>query len=195
MSWIASGTAAVSLGTQGYQMYKASQQEKEGRKAMNRLIEPTYEIPQEVYDQISTDEARALEGLPTEQKREYVRNLERSQQQALKTSADRRGGLINAQNLANQQVDAYSNLMTKDALARQQNQANLKQSKQALAQQKLAKKQFEENRYQAGLESAQAMMGAGIQGQDAALGNMASTLMQTGASVGSSIALENASKG
>lgn len=173
-------SAGISAGMGAYQMYQGSQQEKAGKNAMKGLVQPTYQIPEELKKNLTESELRALEGLPTEQKMEYVKNIERSQQAALQSSADRKGGLLGIQQATNQATDAYTNLVSMDAAQRAANQAMVQQNRNAIAQAKDKQFDVKEGRYQQGLQSAQAMIGAGQQNFMGGLDTIAGSAIQAG---------------
>ena len=144
-------------------MYQGNKQKKKGEADMKNLVKPEYQIPEELKRNLKESELRALEGLPTEQKMEYIKNLERSQQTALQSQAERKGGLLGIQQSAQQATDAFTNLTSIDAQARAENQQQLQMNRNVMAQAKDRQFGFKEDRYQQGLQSAQAMIGAGQQ--------------------------------
>lgn len=172
--------AGISAATGVYQMWKGGQQKNEGELAQRKLIKPTYVIPEEIKRNLTESEARALEGLPTEQKKEYVKNLERQQQQTLAAQAERKGGLLGIQQSAQMATDAYTNLVSMDAAARMANQDKLQQSRLNMAAAKEKELAFKEGRYQQGLQSAQAMQGAGMQNQMMGLDTIGSAAIMAG---------------
>jgi hypothetical protein len=161
---IAAGIGAASSAFGAYQGYK---QKKEGEKALAGLTAPTYEIPEEIKQNLSDAEAMEVEGLTASEKKAFVQNIERSQQSALKAQADRKGGLLGIQGSMQAESDAYSNLTSMDASARKQSelekQARVSQARQAMASAKDRELAFREGRYQEDLASGQAMVGAGQQ--------------------------------
>src|SRR3990167_8170745 len=50
-----------------------------GAKLAREAKRPEYEIPEEVKQNLTQAEAMSFEGLPAEQKRQYIENLERQQ--------------------------------------------------------------------------------------------------------------------
>src|ERR1022692_1272443 len=70
----AAGGAAVGLSTSIYGMY----QQKQAKKLMADNPKPTYTIPPEIQANLSQGQQQAMEGLPDEQKQQYVNNLQRS---------------------------------------------------------------------------------------------------------------------
>ena len=182
MAIAAAAVAAVGIGVGMYKMHQGNQQKKKARREEKRLRanEPVYVIPEEIKRNLRESELRALEGLPTEQKKEYVRNLEKSQQGILQSQAERKGGLLGIQSATQQANEAFTNLVSMDAAARQVNQQTLQQNRLMMAAAKDKKFAFKEGRYQQDLESVQAMYGAGMQNQAGGIDMMASSAMQAG---------------
>ena len=180
MSWVAVGVTAVAAGTAGYKMYQANKQKKAGEKALKKLVKPTYKIPEEIRQNLKESELRALEGLPTEQKMEYVKNIERSQQNALQESADRKGGLLGLQDASRQATDAFTRLTSMDAEARAINQQKVQQNRLILADAKDKEFGYGQANYQQELASAQAMIGAGSQNYMNGLDEMGGAAISAG---------------
>ncbi len=159
--------ALIGAATSAYGAYRGSQQKKEGERALGKLVAPTYEIPEEIRQNLSDAEAMEVEGLTAAEKKSFVQNIERSQQSALKAQADRKGGLLGIQGTMAAEADAYSSLTSMDAAARREaemrKQQRTAQARSAMAGAKERRLAFEEGRYQEGLSSAQGMIGAGEQ--------------------------------
>lgn len=175
------GTAIVGLATAGLKAYQGYKQKKAAEKALAGLKQPEYIIPQELYDNLTDAEKRQVEGLPAEQKAEFVKNIARSQQQALQESADKKGGLLGIQQSANQQTDAYNNLIQMDAAARKeselQKRADIERARTQIAVAKDNRFNVAEGRYQEGLASAQGNIGAGTQNIYGAFSTLGSTAL------------------
>jgi hypothetical protein len=159
--------AGIGAAISAYGAYQGHKQKKEGEKALSGLTAPTYEIPQEIYDNLSDAERMDVEGLPAAQKKAFVQNIDRSQQQALKSQADRKGGLLGIQQSMQNETDAFSNLTSMDAAAYQQSkmnkQSSVERARLGLAQAKDKKFGIQKGDYEADLASAQGMIGAGQQ--------------------------------
>ena len=159
--------AGVQAGISAFGAYQGHKQKKEGERALSKLDRPQYEIPQELYDNMSDAERMEVEGLPAAQKKAFVQNIERSQQQALKSQADRKGGLLGIQQSMQNETDAYSNLTSMDAAAYQQSkmnkQASIERARLGLAQAKDKKFGVQSAQYGEDVTSAQGMIGAGQQ--------------------------------
>lgn len=186
---IATGVGAgISALSGGVKMFKGKKQEEAGKKARAGLIKPQYQIPEEIKQNLKESELRALEGLPTAQKAQYVKDIERGQERALQAQADRKGGLMGIQAATQQATDAFTSLTSMDAQARAANQQQLQQNRMIMAQEK--GKQYAERRddYQQDLDSANAMIGAGQQNFMGGLDTIGATALTAGtAMLGSGI--------
>lgn len=185
-------SAGISAIMGGVQMYQGNKQKKAGEDALKSLNKPTYQIPDELRQNLKESELRALEGLPTEQKMEYVKNIERSQQQALQASAERKGGLMGIQQATSQANDMYTNLVSMDAAQRAANEAIVQQNRGVLANAKDREFGVKEDRYQQGLASGQAMVGAGKQNYMQGLDTIAGSVIQAGGMIGQNYAMKGA---
>jgi hypothetical protein len=172
----AAAIGGITAGIKGYQGYK---QKKAGEKALKSLVEPTYQIPEEISQELSDAERMEVEGLSGQQKKEFVENIERSRTAALRSQADRKGGLLGIQGSMAAEADAYSNLVSMDAAARAESemrkQQRLSQARRAMAGAKEKKLAFQEGRYQEKLTSAQAQIGAGEQNIMGAIDTLGAT--------------------
>lgn len=156
-TWVAAIAASVA-GTVGAVQYM------KGRKMAKQNKRPDYEIPQEIKDNLSQAQMQALEGLPPEQKQQYVENVQRGQNFGLNALGDRKAGISGLATLTQQGNDAYKDLMTQDAIARQANLDKLMGAREQIAQYK--DKGFELNKlipYQEKAQAAAAMQSAGLQ--------------------------------
>ena len=159
--------AVAQAGMGIYQMYKGAKQADQAQ-----AMQQDYVIPQEIYDTLTTAEIQALEGMPAEQKAQFVQNIERSASQGIGALQDRRAGVAAIPALVQNQNDAYMNLATQDAVARQANIDRLQAARGQMAG--YLDKQYDLNVFQpymAQLESAQSMKGAGMQNIYGALGS------------------------
>lgn len=135
-----------------------------GRKMQKGNVRPTYNIPEEITANLTDAQRMALEGLPAEQKQQFINNIQRSQNFGLSALSDRKAGLSGLGSLVQNTTDAYSNLLTQDAAARMQNQQSLMNARGQMAQYK--DQAFELNKLNPYYEkeaAAQALMGAGMQ--------------------------------
>lgn len=151
----AGGGASTTLGAVqlAYGLYKQKRNKR-----------PVYEIPAEIQQNLTQAQNQALQGLPEEQKQQYLTNLQRGSAQALSSSASRKGGLAGIAGLNQSQNDAYANLLAMDAQARQQNQNQLYGMRQGMADYKDQAFQLNKvNPYYEQTAQNNAMIGAGMQ--------------------------------
>lgn len=180
MTLVAAGIGAgVSVAIAGTGMYLDNKAKKKAKAEMDALVQPDYVIPQEIKDNLSDAENRTLEGLPVQQKQEFVKNLDRSATANLKASSDRRGGLAGLQAQTSFANDAYTNLVSMDAAAIQQDK-RLKKQEIATARSQMANAKnmaygIKESNYQNKLTAAQGDYSAAQQGINNAAMSMAST--------------------
>lgn len=178
---IGGATALISAGMGAYQAYEGGKQKEKGEKALKGLKAPTYEIPEEVKKNLSMAEQKALEGLPSEMKKEYVQNIDRQTQETLNASAERKGGLLGIQQSAQEATDAFTNLTSMDAAARAENEQKLTIARNQMAVEKQKQFEVKEGRYQGDLASAQAMIGAGSQNIMGGIDQIGGSILQGGA--------------
>jgi hypothetical protein len=86
---------------------------------------PIYQIPAEVQQGLSLAEQQALQGIPEEQKQQFISNLQRGTAYALGQSSSRKGGLAGLAALNENQNTAYGDLRSADAAARFQRQGRV----------------------------------------------------------------------
>lgn len=125
---------------------------------------PEYQIPDEVKQNLTQAQMQSFEGLPAEQKKQYLENLQRGQAFQAKQLNDRSSGVAGIASMAQSQNDALKNLLGMDAQARMQNQANLMQQRSNMAQ--YQDKAFQINQMEPYMQQAQAaesLKGAGLQ--------------------------------
>lgn len=167
-------SAGLGLAKTGFGVY----QNIRGNNILNNAERPEYTVPEEVYSNLTEAQRMALDGLPSEQKMEYLRNIDRSTSTGLSASASRKGGLANVDNILKSQTDAYSSLMTQDSVARMQNKQAVMAQRQNLANYK--DKAFEVNEmqpFQAEVAEGQALVGSGLQNIFGGLTDMGSAAM------------------
>ena len=154
---------AAQLGFGAYQYFK-------GQSEAKNLRRPTYQIPDEVKQNLSDAQLRALEGLPEEQKKAYVDQVNQASGAVLNRARDLNAGLSGLAGIHQNKLNAYQKLLADDAAARQNNQNILMQQRSNMAQYK--DKAFEKNQmepYTQGYNKAQALQGAGLQNMMGAL--------------------------
>lgn len=153
-NWAAGGATTL-LGLNQY--YK-------GKKMLKNNKRPTYEIPAEVQANLNQAEQMALQGMPEEQKQQYINNLQRSQAFSMSQMGSRKAGLAGVAAVNQQGVDAYGNLLSMDAQARMQNQGVLMNQRQNMADYRDQAFQINKlNPYYEKQSEGLAMQGAGMQ--------------------------------
>lgn len=159
----AGGAATVSLGALQW-LYGNNQQKKNER--------PVYEIPDEISKNLSGAEnyaaQTALQGIPEEQKQQYLSNLQRSSAYGLSQLGSRNAGISGVAALNENQNQGYANLLSQDSSARVANQRYGQQlvssARQTMADYKDQAFQINKsNPYYEKTAQNQALMGAGIQ--------------------------------
>lgn len=100
-------------------------QRKKAKKELAKLQRPEYLIPNEVLQNQKMAQLSASEGLPSQQYNNAMKNIQRSQTNALSGAIDRRSALMALPKLQQQANDAYGKLDVADANARMSNQRQL----------------------------------------------------------------------
>lgn len=178
--------AAISAGIGGAQTAFGAYQYLKGRQLAKSAIRPTYDIPMELRNKMSSAQIAALEGMSAQEREQYLANLQRVANFQMQAMADRKAGLVGAAELGQTQADALMNLATTSEQMRRENQRYLGQVQSEMAGEK--QKQWEMNKYmpyQSQVTAAQAMQGAGLQniwgGAGSAAKNIGAAAMTMGA--------------
>src|SRR6478736_3545381 len=101
-------------------------QKRKAKKLLNSLgDQPEYAIPNEIMQNQKMAQLAASEGLPSQQYNNAMKNIQRSQANALSGAIDRRSALMALPKLQQQANDAYGKLDVADANARMNNQRQL----------------------------------------------------------------------
>src|SRR6478736_3070243 len=101
-------------------------QKRKAKKLLNSLgDQPLYNIPNEVLQNQKMAQLSASEGLPSQQYNNAMKNIQRSQANALSGAIDRRSALMALPKLQQQANDAYGKLEVADANARMNNKRQL----------------------------------------------------------------------
>ncbi len=151
----AGGGATTTLGAvqMGIGMYKQRHNKR-----------PTYEIPQEIQQNLTQAQADALQGLPEEQRQMFLSNIERGNASALSQIGSRSGGLAGVAAVNQNANDSYGKLLAMDSQARMANKDKLYGMRQNLADYKDQAWQVNKlNPYYEATASNNAMIGAGMQ--------------------------------
>jgi hypothetical protein len=152
-----------------------------GKNLLKNLERPTYEIPEEIAKNMSIAEKMALQGLPEEQKRDFIENLNRQAGATLSGFTSRKAGLTGLTDLADTQSRAFKSLMVEDAAAKQANQLAAMQQRNVMASYR--DKAFEYNKaqpYEDKLAEGQALQGAGMQNIFGGIDEAAGTALMAG---------------
>ena len=135
-----------------------------GYSKLKNLTRPEYQIPSEIEQNMSEAELMSYYGMPDAQKQSYMQNIQRSGQQALSGTADRKGGLGMVSAIQQNQQDSYSNLLSADVQQRMQNIQNAQNMRSVMAGYKDKAFQMNEMQpYQQDYAEAQGLIGAGMQ--------------------------------
>ena len=97
---------------------------------------PEYKIPEEVLMNLTQAQQQALQGMPAEQSRMYIENIQRATQEGFGALNQRGLGVAGTAALFRNQQDAYRDLLGADIAQRQQNLGNLATARGTLAQYK-----------------------------------------------------------
>ncbi len=139
-------------------------QRRKGKKLEEATERPDYEIPEEIFQNLNQAQQMALQGLPAEQKQQYIQNLQQSGQFALSQMGSRKAGLTGVAQLNQQQQFGFQNMLAMDAQARQQNQMQVMQQRQNVAGFRDQAFQLNQlNPFYEDTARAQALQGAGMQ--------------------------------
>lgn len=150
--------ASIGVGVGEYEEGKAK------LEALEAKGRPKYQIPDEIYQNLSHAQRMALEGLPEEQKKQYVENIQAGTQLGLEASGTRQGGLAGISDLYAGQVEAYRSLLAQEFTARQANQQQLIDQRGIVAGQEA--QQFQINELQPYIEQLQLALGQKQYGMD-----------------------------
>ena len=171
------GTAGIVQGIHGLI------QRSKGRDMMDELSDtPEYQNPEERLENVRTAERLALQGLPEEQKLQYLERMQQSQAGRLGAMKTLSSGLRGMSAIGQEQREMNKNLLSMDAQARYQNIQNMIHQKSLYADAK--DNEWSINEYQPWVRDynqAQAMIGAGEQNFSQGI----NTVAQSGANYGS----------
>lgn len=137
---------------------------------------PDYEIPEEIYKNMTDAEYWSFQGLPEAQKQQFIEQSQRAGATALSRSAERKGGLGLVASVAQQEQDAATQLLSMDAQQRMQNLQNLYRMREVMAEQKGTQQQWKMDKVMYQRQKRDEMIGAGMQN----LGQSFSTFVGAG---------------
>lgn len=158
------GTAVGALVGAGYGLYSGLHQKSEARKMMQSNPYPTQPVPQGIQQNATQANRMALQGLPSAQYQEAMKNIQRQQASAIIGAQNRRAGMDAISSTNQTTNDAYQQLSAQDAAARRQNIQTAYGQNQTLGQyQNQAFDWNQKNKYLQTYQYAQSLMGAGNQ--------------------------------
>lgn len=153
-------------------------QKHKANKLLSQNPRPTYDIPQEIYQNKGIAEQLSASGLPSTQYAQAQQNIQRQQAGAIQSAQTRRGGLGLIGNIQQRTNDATLGLDVANSKMRVQNMQGLMKANSVLGTYK--DKAFDINKmqpYQQNYDYAMGLKGAGNQniagGIDTALGAFA----------------------
>lgn len=156
-TWVAAAVGSATVTAGAIQYFKGKSDQKKNKR-------PDYQIPDEVNQNLSLEQRMALQGLPQEQKQQYIDNIQRNSSNSLRELGTRNAGLAGVATANQQQGDAYQNLLGMDSQARMANQKGVIDANQNLANYRDQAFQTNQlNPYYEKTAQNQAMMGAGLQ--------------------------------
>jgi len=124
---------------------------------------PEYDIPQEVYENMTDAEYWALEGMPAASKAKFIQESKRTGATALSRSAERKGGLGLISSIAQQERDDATNMLSMDAEARMNNMQNLYRAREAVSGEKEKKFAYDREKTMAKRDEINNLIGSGLQ--------------------------------
>ncbi len=125
---------------------------------------PTYEIPDEIKQNLSSAQLRVLQGIPAAQQQLFIQNLQRGTSFNLREAGTRKAGIAGLAALNENQNQAYLGLTAANQAAQQQNEAALTAARSQMAEYKDQKFQVNDlNKYYEDEAKAQAQQGALLQ--------------------------------
>ena len=155
--WGTAAGAAVGLGVGLAQYYKGKQLEKS-------TVRPTYEIPQEVYQNQQQLDRMAQQGISAPSENKYFQEQQQNAAYGLNQIASRKGGLAGIGNINSQLQEGNYNFMIADAKQIDKNMQAQMTGRQVGADYADQAFQFNQvNPYYEKTAQAQGLMGAGMQ--------------------------------
>lgn len=153
-------------------------QSKKADKKLKNLQRPQYQIPDEVLKNVSEAERMALQGLPEEQKMQYVERMQQSGANQLSTMKSLGAGLRGLSGVQQSFQESNKELLSLDAQARRQNMLQATYQRSLLGQKK--DEQWSINQYQPYMQeknALEAQKGAGIQNMFGGLSTVGQSAM------------------
>lgn len=132
---------------------------------------PDYDIPQEVYQNMTDAEHWALQGLPEAQRQNYIDQISQQGATALAQSGSRKSGMGMIASIAETKRQGSRELLGMDAAARAKNQEMLYSARNAMTQQKGIQQQWSLDKVNQERADRKEMIGAGMQNIGGAFGS------------------------
>ena len=146
------------------QMAFGASQSRKAKEQLENLERPELKIPDEILENLSIAEKIALEGLPEQERKLFVEDIQRAMQSGGALLQERGLGVAGVTGLVQQQTDALRGLLQMDVAAKREGQAAAAAARGSLAAFK--QQQFQVNELDPFLQESlrlQALQGAGIQ--------------------------------
>lgn len=164
MSWVAAGVASAQLTMQGYKAIKAHKDKKKAEEALKKMQLPSAETS-EYKQNLAEAKARAQEGLPEASYQRQKEAIDQSMAYAGDLAKTGNMGTAVLPGIVSASTGAYSDLVSKDAMARAQQRDRISALRSKMDERKY---QQDMSKYSQEVASQQAMLGAAIQtGQQA----------------------------
>ena len=124
---------------------------------------PEYDIPSEVYDNMTDAEYWALQGMPEASRQQFIQESKRTGATALSRSASHKGGLGLISSIAQQERDDATKMLSMDAEARMGNLDRLFRARDTVSQQKGVKQEWAKDKVMAKRDEVNELIGGGLQ--------------------------------
>ena len=175
---IATGTAlaiagGATLASSAGKYIQGAKQKRDGRKLEESLDRPTYQIPGYIQQNLDEAEKMADVGIPEAQRNAYLDQLARQETSGLQNFRGRKAGLMGAEIVGQQSLDAQRELRIADIQKRLENQRLAMSARSIMADYK--DKQFQLNEldpYAQDMNYARSLQGAGMQNQMTAFSDL-----------------------
>jgi hypothetical protein len=165
-------SAGVSAGKAIHQGVQARKE----KKKLESLERPQYQVSPMLQENLEQAKIQAQTGLPAEVMQRGQQQSDRMMAAQLAAPGMAGAGVGGVAGAVQGSWDQFSQMITQDAMAREQNKQNLYQARQAMAGEQARAFQINQlDPYQQQLASGQAMLGAAKQGMFAGIDELGST--------------------
>jgi hypothetical protein len=196
MSWVAAGVASAQLTVQGFRFFKSRKDKKKAEEALKGMQLPSAETSE--YKQNEADaKARAQEGLAEPSYQRQKEAIDRSTGAAMDLAKTGNMGTAVLPRIVSASTGAYSDLTSKDAMARAQQRDRISTLRSKMDDRKYQQDML---KYNQEVASQQGMLGAAIQtgnetgGQAMATGTQMAGLDYSGQGKSGDISFEDWNK-